>query len=124
MRPIRVRSEVCGKQLIPVIVVTRSPDTARRRFGGFPRCRLRIVLVTSRYAYQEAGWLVPANPVTFLLRLSAEEGVRAGMLAVVPVRSEILGMGTIEVLTRVSRKLSPVSEAFLGFLGTELAPGG
>ncbi len=62
--------------------------------------------------------------VTFLLRLSAEDGVRAGTLAAVPVRSEILNMGTIEVLTRVSRKLSPVSEEFLGFLGTELASGG
>jgi hypothetical protein len=33
-------------------------------------------------------------------------------------------MGTIEVLTRVSRKLSQVSEAFVEFLATELTAGG
>jgi DNA-binding transcriptional LysR family regulator len=70
------------------------------------------------------GLAARSDTVTFLLRLSAEDGVRAGTLAAVPVRSEILNMGTIEVLTRVSRKLSPVSEEFLGFLGTELASGG
>ena len=70
------------------------------------------------------GLAARSDTVTFLLRLSAEDGVRAGTLAAVPVRSEILNMGTIEVLTRVSRKLSPVSEEFLGFLRTELASGG
>jgi DNA-binding transcriptional LysR family regulator len=70
------------------------------------------------------GLAARSDTVTFLLRLSAEDGIRAGTLAAVPVRSEILNMGTIEVLTRVSRKLSPVSEEFLGFLGTELASGG
>lgn len=66
------------------------------------------------------GLIERSNTVTFLLRLSAADGLRAGTLAAVPVRSEILNMGTIEVLTRVSRKLSPVSEDFLAFLGTEL----
>jgi DNA-binding transcriptional LysR family regulator len=70
------------------------------------------------------GLVARSDTVTFLLRLSAEDGIRAGTLAAVPVRSEILSMGTIEVLTRVSRKLSPVSEEFLAFLGTELVPGG
>jgi DNA-binding transcriptional LysR family regulator len=70
------------------------------------------------------GLAARSDTVTLLLRLSAEDGIRAGTLAAVPVRSEILNMGTIEVLTRVSRKLSPVSEEFLGFLGTELASGG
>jgi hypothetical protein len=57
---LRRRRQPHGNQLIPVIPISRTPDTARRGFGGLPRCRLRIVLVTSRYAYQEAGWLVPA----------------------------------------------------------------
>jgi DNA-binding transcriptional LysR family regulator len=70
------------------------------------------------------GLAARSDTVTLLLRLSAEDGIRAGTLAAVPVRSEILNMGTIEVLTRVSRKLSPVSEEFLGFLRTELASGG
>jgi DNA-binding transcriptional LysR family regulator len=65
-----------------------------------------------------------SDTVTFLLRLSAEDGIGAETLVALPVRSEILGMGTIEVLTRVSRKLSPVSEAFLAFLGNALASGG
>jgi DNA-binding transcriptional LysR family regulator len=70
------------------------------------------------------GLVARSDTVTFLLRLSAEDGLRAGTLTAVPVRSEILSMGTIEVLTRVSRKLSSVSEAFLAFLAKELAPGG
>jgi DNA-binding transcriptional LysR family regulator len=70
------------------------------------------------------GLAARSNTVTFLLRLSAADGISNGTLAAVPVRSEILNMGTIEVLTRVSRKLSQVSEAFVEFLATELTAGG
>ncbi len=70
------------------------------------------------------GLVERSDTVTFLLRLSAAHGIRNRTLAAVPVRSEILNMGTIEVLTRTSRKLLPVSEAFLGFLGTRMASGG
>jgi DNA-binding transcriptional LysR family regulator len=66
------------------------------------------------------GLVERSDTVTFLLKLSASVGLQARTLAAVPVRSEILNMGTIEVLTRVSRKLSPVGEEFLGFLGATL----
>ncbi|HSZ90505.1 MAG TPA: hypothetical protein VK822_14150 [Acetobacteraceae bacterium] len=49
------------------------------------------------------GLVESSNTMTFLLRLSAEDRIRAGTLAAVPVHSEILDMGTIAVLTRVSR---------------------
>ena len=67
------------------------------------------------------GLVECSTTMTFLLRLSTENRIRAGTLAAVPLRSEILDMATVAVLTRVSRQLSPLSEAFLGFLGSELA---
>jgi hypothetical protein len=57
----RRRRQPHGNQLIPVIVVSRGPNTARRGFGGFPWAQPSSVHVTYRYAYQEAGWLVPAK---------------------------------------------------------------
>jgi DNA-binding transcriptional LysR family regulator len=70
------------------------------------------------------GLVEHSDAVTFLLKLSVSAGLRAKTLAAVPVRSEILNMGTIEVLTRSARKLSPVGEEFLAFLGTKLGSGG
>lgn len=66
------------------------------------------------------GFVERSGGVTFLLRLSALDGLRARKLEAVPIRSEILNMGVVEALTRASRKLSPIGEKFLSFLGTHL----
>ena len=67
------------------------------------------------------GFVEHSQGVTFLLRLSAIDGLRGRTIAAVPIHSEILNMGAIEALTRVSRKLSPAGEEFLTFLGTHLS---
>jgi DNA-binding transcriptional LysR family regulator len=67
------------------------------------------------------GFVEHSDGVTFLLRISAHDGLRTRRLGAVPVRSQILNMGAIEALTRTSRKLPPVGEEFLAFLGSHLA---
>lgn len=66
------------------------------------------------------GFVEHSNAVTFLLPMSAFDGIHARTLAAVPIDSEILNVGVIEALTRTSRKLSPIGEAFLSFLATQL----
>jgi DNA-binding transcriptional LysR family regulator len=67
-----------------------------------------------------SGFVEHSNGVTFLLRIAALEGIRARRLAAVPIHSEILNLGVIEALTRASRKLAPIGEEFLAFLGAQL----
>ncbi len=67
------------------------------------------------------GFVENSDGVAYLLRISALDGIRARTLAAVPIHSEILNLGVIEALTRASRKLSPVGEEFLSFLGAQLA---
>jgi DNA-binding transcriptional LysR family regulator len=66
------------------------------------------------------GLVEHSDTVTFLLKLSVSAELQSKTLVAVPVRSEIMNMGTIEILTRASRKLSPVGEEFLAFLGANL----
>jgi DNA-binding transcriptional LysR family regulator len=68
------------------------------------------------------GLVEHSEAVTLLLRLSAEDAVRAGRLVALPVQSDILATGTVEVLTRASRKLSRVGEEFLAFFAKQLQP--
>ena len=60
------------------------------------------------------------HALSFLLRLSAVDRIEAGAIVAVPVRSELMNRGTIDVLTRASRKLAPAGEEFVAFLDKEL----
>ena len=63
-----------------------------------------------------------SRAVTFLLRFSAADRIHAGHIAAVPVRNELMGSGTIEVITRASRQLAPAGEEFIKFVGRHLHP--
>jgi DNA-binding transcriptional LysR family regulator len=57
--------------------------------------------------------------VTFLLTVSAADRIDAGMIVPVPIRNELMNRGSIDVIARASRQLSPAAQDFIGFLGTE-----
>lgn len=107
----------------PVALTTK---TSRSRFLVDEACRkerlsLSPVLETN-YIDLLTSIVEQSRAITFLLKYSVEDRLEAGMITAVPVRSVIMNRGTIEILTRASRKLSPASEEFVQFLARELQP--
>jgi hypothetical protein len=85
----RRRRQPHGNQLIPDSPISRSPNTARRGFGGLPRGQPSSVHVTSRYAYHEAGWLVPARYLND--RLVAMQMTSGVIVAGLNVNDQVIG---------------------------------
>lgn len=54
--------------------------------------------------------------ITFLLRSSALDGLASGRLKAIPTQSDILNVGSVEALTRASRRLPQIGEDFIGLL--------
>lgn len=105
----------------PIALTTK---TSRSRLLIDEACRKAGVslnpILETNYIELLTSIVEQGRAVTFLLRLSAAERIAAGIITAVPVRSELMNRGTIEVLTRASRKLAPAGEEFLAFLGKEL----
>ncbi len=100
--------------------------TSRSRFLVDEACRKERVslfpVIESNYIELLTRLVEESLAVTFLLRHSAIDLIEAGKIKPVPVRNALMKRGSIEIITRASRPLSPAGEEFIKLLSIELLP--
>jgi DNA-binding transcriptional LysR family regulator len=103
------------------VALTTSPSRSRLLIDE--ACRKERVSLTpvleTNYIELLTSVVERTSAVTFLLTVSAADRIEVGMLTPVPIRNELMNRGTIDVITRANRQLSPAGQDFISFLGTE-----